>query len=95
LDQKSTANIADYGYLFRVQTKNAPLNAFTYADYPLRARVVNGFAEFDFDIYDVGLTQQSAIDLDVEVRAVGRTNRRGPKSRFRIQAEPSKRPDGV
>jgi hypothetical protein len=93
LERGSPARLSDYGYVFRVRSKNAPSTYFT--GYPLQANIANGTAEFEVEVWDTGIGQRSAIDLDVEVRAADRALRLGPKARFRLQAEPSSRSDGV
>jgi hypothetical protein len=94
LDPSSTASLDDYGYQFRVRSKNAHSKSLYFGKYPYKAKIVNGVGEFEFSVLDVGQMQESAIDLDIEVRAVGR-NRQGPKSKFHLRAEPIVSPDGV
>jgi hypothetical protein len=89
----STANLADYGYVFRVRSKDAPSAYFD--GYPLRATVVNGVGEFYVEVYDSAFGERPAIDMDVEVRATDRAKRLGPGSRFRLRADVPKQPDGV
>jgi len=93
LDPSTTSQPSDYGYLFHVRTRNAPLN--TIPDRPVQANVVDGFAEFEVEVYDFGVGPRSSIDLDVEIRAVDRRLRRGPKSIFRLQAKPISQPAGT
>ena len=93
LDAKSPANLSDYGYEFRIRTKDAPLTVLPHG--PVRGKVVDGFAEFDVEVYDFGVGPRSSIDVEVEVRAVDRRLRRGPKSNFTLHASAIGHPDAA
>jgi len=93
LEPGSTANLADYGYVFRVRSKDAPSAYFD--GYPLRATVVDGVGEFYIEVQDSASGQRPAIDIDVEVRATNRAKRLGPSSRFRLWADADEPSDGV
>ena len=93
LDPSPTFQPSDYGYLFLVRTKNPPLN--TIPDYPIQAKVVDGFAELEVEVYDFGVGPRASIDIEVEIRAVDRLLRRGPASRFRLQSMPISQPAGT
>lgn len=84
LDSGSKSKPSDYGYVFLVRSKDGPLT--TLPDFPIQGKSVDGFVEFEVEAYDFGVGPRSAIDIEIEVRAVDRRLRRGPKSMLRLQA---------
>jgi len=93
LSPSSTFQPSDFGYLFLVRSKNAPLN--TIPDYPIQAKVIDGFAELEVEVYDFRVGPRAPIDIEVEIRAVDRRLRRGPASRFRLQTMPTRHSAGT
>lgn len=85
LEPGSTADLSDYGYMFKVRSKDAPSTYFV--GYPLRTTIVNGVGEFYVEVHDSAFGPRPAIEMDVEVRAMNRASRLGPGTRFRLRAD--------
>ena len=78
--------LRDVGFEFKVVSGSS-----TYAIFPegpLQAPFRGRDSDFLFMWREGGPTQQAAIDLQVEVRAVTRDNQRGPPTRIVVRAAP-------
>jgi hypothetical protein len=91
--KSATSEPADYGYEFRISSKDEPLT--TLPDYPVQGKSVDDFVEFEVEVYDYPATPRSSIDIEVEVRPVDRRLRRGEKATFRLHADASDLPNDV
>ena len=78
--------LRDMGFEFKVVSGTPPYAIFPEG--PIQAPVEGRSSDFLFMWQEGAPTQQKAIDLHIEVRAVTRDNRRGPPTRIVVRAAP-------
>ena len=76
--------LRDVGFEFKVVSGNPPYAIFP--EQPMQAPVSGRSSEFLFMWREGAPAQQKVIDLQVDVRAITRDNRRGPPTRILVRA---------
>ena len=78
--------LRDVGFLFEVVSGAQPYSIFPEG--PIQAPIEGRNSDFLFMWQEGAPTQQKTIDLQIDVRAVTRDNRRGPATRIVVRAAP-------
>ena len=78
--------LRELGFEFKVVAGSTPYAIFPAG--PVQAPISGRSSDFLFMWREGGPAQQQPIDLQVEVRAVTRDNRRGPPARILVRASP-------